>query len=293
MPQGCGGADGKKILSGKRILIVDDNATNRKVLELQARSFGMLPLVTCSGPEALECVRRGEAVDLALLDMKMPEMDGVQLGREIRKLRSKDELPLVLLTSHTHRLNQGEGEGGETFSAYLTKPVKPKRLREVLANLFTPEIGATSSSPLDEHGERAESQRPLRILIAEDNPVNQKVASRLLERLGYRAEVVGDGLEVLTAIKQKIYDVIFMDVQMPEMGGLEATQRIRQVLGSNRPPRIIAMTARAMQGDKEECLAAGMDDYVTKPVRIEDLRAVIQRCVSSLSPVSSGFTTPS
>ncbi len=263
-------------LAGRRVLIVDDNATNRRILSHQTRSWGMIPRAAASGAEALAWLRQGEPFDLAILDLHMPEMDGLTLAREIRKLRDAETLPLVMLTSVGGQAREARELG---FAAYLTKPVKPSQLYDVLVKVL-----AGRAVPVMEH--RAVPQldpemgkrHPLRILLAEDNMVNQKVALRILERLGYRADVAANGREVLEALERQPYDVVLMDIQMPEMDGIEATRRIRERWPAERQPRIVAMTAHALEGDRERLLAMGMDDYISKPVRVEELVAVLERC---------------
>jgi CheY-like chemotaxis protein len=258
-------------LAGRRLLIVDDNATNRYILSLQAQSWGMIPRASGSPVEALEWVARGDPFDLAILDMQMPEMDGMALAEKMRKLRGAEQLPLVMLTS----LGWRESAGAD-FAAFLTKPIKPSHLFDVLIGIFH-KAAATQSARAGEAA--STSQRPAagRILLAEDNAINQKVALQLLARLGYRADVAANGLEVLKALELRPYDVVLMDVQMPEMDGFEASRRICRHWPRERRPRIIAMTANAMQGDREACLAAGMDDYIAKPVQLSDLESALRR----------------
>jgi PAS domain S-box-containing protein len=280
-------------LVGKRVLIVDDNATNRYMLALQVQAWGMLPWATGSGPEALAWLRAGNPCDVALLDMQMPEMDGLTLAAEMRKYHEAQMLPLVMLTS----IGRGEVKKlpGQ-FAAFLTKPIKTSALYDVLEGIFARQVSCVvSASPRQLDRQMAE-RLPLRILLAEDNMVNQKVALRMLERMGYRADVVANGLEVLEALARQSYDVILMDVHMPEMGGLEATRRICQQWPTAHRPRIIAMTANAMQGDREACLAIGMDDYISKPVQSSALEAVLTRCcpreTSELVPAAAVSTHP-
>ncbi len=265
-------------VAGKRLLIVDDNATNRRILTLQTRSWGMLPRDAASGPEALEWIRQGEPFDIAILDMQMPEMDGLTLAAEIRKHRDSQTLPLVMLTSLGQREEISQAAAGD-FAAILTKPIKSSQLYEALVGVLTGQ-----QTPVREPATRPRidpqvgERHPLRILLAEDNAVNQKVALRLLKKMGYRADVAANGLEVLEALERQPYDVVLMDVQMPEMDGLEASRRICERWSEGQRPRIIAMTASAMQGDRERCLAAGMDDYISKPVRVEELINALRRC---------------
>ncbi len=255
-------------LQGKRVLIVDDNATNRRILTLQTQKWGMAPRDTQSPREALKWLRRGEPFDLAILDLQMPEMDGVMLTRQVRQLRELRALPVVLLTSLGRKEVGAEDLG---FSAYLTKPLKPSALFDALASIFARNLVTPKSAPVKTliDTEMA-NHHPLRILLAEDNAVNQKLALRLLEQMGYRADVASNGLEAVESLERQGYDVILMDVQMPEMDGLDATKAIRR-LGIREQPRIVAMTANAMQGDREMCIAAGMDDYISKPIRVAEL----------------------
>ncbi|MCB9077722.1 MAG: response regulator [Anaerolineaceae bacterium] len=260
-------------LSGKRVLIVDDNTTNRRILTLQAESWGMVPQAAAVPSEALAWLKAGIPFDLAILDMQMPEMDGITLAAEIQRL--KLDFPRVMLTS----LGQQEAisrasQAGIEFAAFMSKPLKPSQLFDVLVSIFSDQPmrfrprEKTPEALLDSTmGQRL----PLRILLAEDHPTNQKLALRLLERLGYRADVAANGLEALEALERQPYDVILMDMQMPEMDGLDTTRHIRSHWPRDRGPHIIAMTANAMQGDRELCLAAGMDDYVSKPIRVEEL----------------------
>ncbi|HYE75097.1 MAG TPA: response regulator [Blastocatellia bacterium] len=265
-------------LTNRHLLIVDDNETNRRILTLQSQSWGMTSKAATSGAEALALLQNGEKFDLAILDMHMPNMDGGMLAAAIRKTHNPQKLPLVMLTSvntSSRQLNEQYGE--LNFAAFLTKPIKPSHLYNTIVGV----IGAAKMTeeidlPQTKIDVKLAERLPLRILLAEDNVVNQKVATRVLARFGYRADVAGNGLEAIAAIKRQRYDIVFMDVQMPEMDGLEATRQICAEWPETRP-RIIAMTANAIQGDREECLAAGMDDYISKPVRIEELKAVLER----------------
>jgi CheY-like chemotaxis protein/HPt (histidine-containing phosphotransfer) domain-containing protein len=221
---------------------------------------------------ALELVAQGEPFDIAVLDMMMPEMDGVTLAREIRKHRSEAELPLLLLTS-LGRLPQLQSEG--VFSAQLAKPLKASQLYNTLLQLLTAGRAGGEEVEAVTDGKRARSA--LRILLAEDNAMNQKVALRLLEQLGYRADVATNGLEAISALEGKPYDVVLMDVQMPELDGLDATRRIVAEWPEETRPHIIAMTANALPEDREACFAAGMNDYVAKPIRAAELAAALKR----------------
>jgi len=253
---------------GRRALIVDDNDTIREILGRQLASWGMASADTGDPATALAWLAAGERFDVAVLDMQMPSMDGVALARAIVGLGTQADLPLVLLTSVGYK-DVPDG----LFAATLTKPAKPAMLHAALERALTasetPELsGSTRTSHF--------GTGHLRILLAEDNKVNQRVGLLLLERLGYRADVAGNGREVLEAIDRAPYDVILMDVRMPEMDGLEATRRIRS-RPDVRQPRIVAMTASAFAEDREDCLAAGMNDYLAKPVRREELVAALER----------------
>jgi PAS domain S-box-containing protein len=262
-------------LSGKRVLIVDDNSTNRRILVKQTLLWGMLPSAAASAIEALDFVRHGHAFDVGILDMSMPEMDGLGLAREIRKYRDPQALPLIMLTSVANR-PRNPGMDEVQFAAYLSKPIKPTALFDVLLHALRIEPREAPGSRAAREGQlrqRLGEVLPLKILVAEDNTVNQKVVVQLLAHLGYRADVVANGLEVLDAMERQTYDLVLMDVQMPEMDGYEATRRLRVRFGAG--PRVIAMTANAMPGDRDKCLAVGMDAYVSKPVELDDIRRVL------------------
>jgi CheY-like chemotaxis protein len=255
-------------LQGKRVLIVDDNATNRRILTLQTEKWGMEPRDTEYPRQAIEWIKEGQRFDLVITDMHMPELDGLMFTREIRILQDEKALPIILLTS----LGRRELGAEELhFSSYLTKPLKPSALYDALAGIFARTLATPKPEPAKNLMD-AEMGRlhPLRILLAEDNAVNQKLALRILERLGYRADIASNGLEAVESIERQMYDVILMDVQMPEMDGLDATRNIRKLVQATQP-HIIAMTANAMEGDREMCIAAGMDDYVSKPIRVNEL----------------------
>ncbi len=264
--------DGLPHLVGKRMLIVDDNATNREIVSRHARSWGMEPVAVELPAAALELIATGESFDIAVLDMMMPDMDGVSLAQKIRRQRSESELPLLLLTS-LGRLPQAQTS--TVFSAQLSKPFKASQLYNTLVQLLTAGGAAEETVEPAPDGKRARSA--LRILLAEDNAMNQKVALRLLERLGYRADVATNGLEAIEALERQPYDVVLMDVQMPELDGLDATRRICERWPAETRPHIVAMTANALPEDREACFAAGMNDYVAKPIRAEELAAALKR----------------
>jgi PAS domain S-box-containing protein len=263
--------DGLAHLAGKRILIVDDNATNREIVTRHARSWGMEPVAVELPTAALELIASDEPFDIGVLDMMMPGMDGLALAGEIRNRRNADELPLLLLTS-LGRLPQAESSS--LFSAQLAKPFKASQLYNTLLRLLSAGTVEEDVEPVAD-GKRTRSA--LRILLAEDNAMNQKVALRLLEQLGYRADVANNGLEAIETLERRPYDVVLMDVQMPELDGLDATRRICERWSPESRPHIIAMTANALPEDREACFAAGMDDYVAKPIRAEELVAALKR----------------
>ena len=248
---------------GKRILIVDDSRTNRRVLGVQAYTWGMLPVTASSSQEALKWIQRGDDFDVAILNMNMPGMDGLTLAREIR--RTNDVLPIVMLT------RVGEHVPSDLVDRSLNKPIKPSQLHDVLMGVF-------SKNPIQENAlptVKNEMQTP-RILLAEDNVSSQKVTLAMLKRLGYSADAVANGLEALQALGRQHYDIVLMDVRMPEMDGLEATQIIRKRWPKNGL-MVIAITAYALEGDREKCLDAGMDDYISKPVKLDELAGVLSR----------------
>ena len=264
-------------LEGKKVLVIDDNSTNRTILKNQLEHWKLVPILASSAKEALEIVssvspkesgvlRTG--IDLILTDMEMPDMDGIQLAQAIKL--SYPALPVILLSSIG---DERARTYSDLFSSVLTKPVKQNMLRQQILNCLRKEDKPVSPEKPVRQLLPAEfsKQYPLRILIAEDNAVNQKLTERVLHKLGYKPEIADNGVEALQAVTQKSFDLILMDVQMPEMDGLEATRQIRLRGGDLGHPIIIAMTANAMQGDREECMQAGMDDYISKPVKLEIL----------------------
>ncbi|MEK6631789.1 MAG: PAS domain S-box protein [Nitrospirota bacterium] len=268
-------------LAGLRVCLIDDNATNRRLLEHHARSWGMTHASAGDGPTGLALIqdahRSGHPFDLAIIDMQMPGMDGMRLAEAITATTGATRTRLVLLTSLTRRgdakLAQQRG-----FSAYLTKPIRQHQLYDSLRLVMGGSPAKTpQKSPLITVHSLAETRAKIngRLLLAEDNVINQKVAVKMLEKLGCHVDVVADGREAVEALSRIPYALIFMDCQMPEMDGFEATRRIRQREGTARHTPIIAMTANAMASDREQCLAAGMDDYLSKPVKSQDLHRVL------------------
>jgi len=260
-------------LPGKSVLIVDDNATNRKILTLQCEYWGIKATALESGEEALK-ILENQHYDIGIIDMQMPHMDGIMLAREIRKKITKDKLPLVMLTSVG--FNTEADELRKLFSFYVNKPVKHSQLAEILLKVIAPSNNQTIVNIPDlEKLSEISKKFPFQILIAEDNLINQKLIRNVFELLGYKADIAANGIEALEALKRKNYNLIFMDIQMPEMNGYEATTIIVEHMKTDRPI-IIAMTANAMQGDRDKCFEVGMVDYVTKPMRVNDLIKVIQ-----------------
>ena len=258
-------------LVGRRTLVVDDNATNRRILVKLLERWGMAAEATGSPREALGWVVGGRQFDVAIVDMHMPELDGLSLATALRGCAAGASTPVVILSSLG-----GHERANDTVAAFLVKPVKPSSLHDTLATVLSGQAASVAVRSVGTGVDRDLGARhPLRILLAEDNPVNQKLALRLLERMGYRADLATNGLEAIAAIEGALYDVVLMDVQMPELDGLEATRRIRHRWPGTAGPRIVAMTANAMEGDRESCIAAGMDDYISKPIRPELLNAAL------------------
>ena len=256
-------------LHGKAALVVDDSATNRRILVAQLRRWGLTVRATGSPTEAIGWVRNGSRFDIALVDLSMPEMDGLALAATLADVTEPKPLPVVVVSSRGDR----EAASGNVV-AWLTKPVKPSPLLDALHGLLAAVPPETSAAPVAEVETLLGERHPLRILLAEDNAVNQKLALRLLQQLGYGAKLAGNGLEAIAALEAAAYDLVLMDVQMPELDGLEATRRIRARWPGG--PRIAAMTANAKAGDRELCIAAGMDDYISKPIRPAELRAILE-----------------
>ncbi|MHC1781503.1 MAG: response regulator [Anaerolineaceae bacterium] len=281
-PENITPKEGISYLEEKRVLIVDDNQTNRQILTHQLTSWKMNPYVVESGKQALEWLASNPPVDAAILDFQMPEMDGQMLATAIHSIVNTRRLPLIMLSSFG---NQDEKKASSDFIAFLSKPVRPSRLYETLASVFASKPVKVREERTYEHlNYHMGEEHPLHILLSDDNTINQKVGLRILERLGYRADTAASGTEVLESLERQAYDVILMDVQMPEMDGMEATRIIRQKWPANRQPRIIAMTAHSLEGDRERFLESGMDDYLSKPVQFVDLVKALEKCIK-ISPV--------
>lgn len=279
------------VLKNKRILIVDDNDTNLHILNIQCKNWGMIPRTTKNPKDAIKWIIKDDPFDIAVLDMLMPEMDGLELAKEIRKYRDKETLPIIILSSSGFQ-GKNKLEIDKYLNALVTKPIRQAQLQNMLIETLgfdAPDVvtkfGKKSQIAVstEKFANRDMSQDiPLKILVAEDNMINQKLIVKILSQLGFHADVVGNGLEALEELKRVRYDVVFMDVQMPEMDGLEATKYIVQNWKSDERPLIIAMTANVMQGDKEKCLNAGMDDYLSKPVVIDDVQKIIKKWVDQI-----------
>ncbi|RQW77042.1 MAG: response regulator, partial [Methanothrix sp.] len=256
-------------LAGKKLLIVDGFETNLKILDSMAKCWGMKPTVASGPMDALDRMR-GEVWDVVVMSTSISGMDPVSFANEVRA--NQTSVPIVLCTTFGRKRDDCN-----QFASFLSKPIKPALLHEALLNIFD---GKASKNSLQEKTPPA-VHHPLRILLAEDNAVNQKVALKMLKKIGYRADLAANGLEVLQALERLPYDVVLMDVQMPEMDGLEATRRIRELWPSGGP-QVVAITAYAMEGDRERCLGAGMDDYISKPVQIQELAGALGRCQAAM-----------
>ncbi len=268
-------------LEGLPVLIVDDNETNRFILEELLKTWNMRPVLTSSGPEALGELKRalthGHPYELALIDCMMPDMDGLELAGLIRNDSQLCNCQLIMISSsaaaedHRKCLELG-------IARYMTKPVVQSELLDAILQLMTKPKGGPEAPAIDEPSDHA---APLHILLAEDGLVNQVVATEMLKKQQHKVVVAKDGRKAVEAFKAQAFDLVFMDVQMPEMDGLEATAAIRQFEGDSKHTPIVAMTASAMKGDREMCLEAGMDSYLSKPIEAQDLYAMIARYAPS------------
>jgi CheY-like chemotaxis protein/HPt (histidine-containing phosphotransfer) domain-containing protein len=277
-------------LEGLRLLVVDDHPTTRDALVQQARSWGIQCDMADSAGAGLailhEAANDRRLHDVVLIDQRLPGMDGVALARAIRRDPTIARVHLVMLTSLGLRREVGQDARTGGFEAFLTKPVRQSALYDCLATLMGPSrgpgIAALTGSAAAQ--EKPASQQPLHLLLAEDNEVNQQVALGLLERLGHRVDIVANGAEAVAAAETARYDLILMDCQMPQLDGYGATQEIRRRENGGRRVPIVAMTASAMKGDRERCLAAGMDDYLTKPIHRDRLAQVFAQWTSRVEP---------
>lgn len=255
-------------LRNRDVLVVDDNETNLNILSAQLIRWGLVPVAFDTPAEALESIQSGRKYALMISDMQMPKMDGIMLIREVRRLRRVAELPIIVLTS----LGLTTSDPSLDIAAWLIKPAKPIQLYQKIVSILH----------IDEDGVQQDAAEaeihfgPLNILVVEDNKLNQKVALRMLEKLGYDADLANDGLEAVEMVCNNDYDMVLMDIQMPNMDGLTATREIRKQPADLRQPLIFAMTAHAAKEDRERGLAAGMDDYITKPIQLVKLKKMIQ-----------------
>lgn len=273
-------------IEGKRVLIVDDNLTNRKILRIQTSRWGMISEEAESSEKALELIETGMKFDLGIFDYQMPVTDGMGLTEKLREYNN-GRFPVIILTSIGRR-ERSDVLNRLNITKFLNKPIKQSQLYESIVQSLT---GNPTQQEKKARGSVLDTEmadkHPLRILLAEDNLVNQKVATKIFEKLGYHIDIASNGIEVLSALQMTDYDIIFMDVHMPELDGLEATRAIRSNGVTSYQPLIIAMTANAMQGDREICLAAGMDDYISKPVRIDELQMLVLRWSEKLRKEAS------
>jgi len=265
-------------LANKRVLIVDDNKTNLQILKELCHVWKLIPRITSSPVEALGWIAQGDPFDLAIFDLQMPEMDGIQLATEVRKHRTNDALPFILFSSlgtHVKELNMPV----DLFEKQIFKPVKQSQLFNIIQEVIVGKkcIPERKISIVRNEEILSMGIKQLRILIAEDSLINQKILLRMLKQVGCNADIASNGVEVVEAVAAIPYDIVFMDVHMPEMDGLEATRKIVNAKQPNERPKIIALTASALSGDKEKCIDAGMDDYITKPVRLEEVISSLKR----------------
>jgi PAS domain S-box-containing protein len=276
-------------LEGRKVLIVDDSFNNCQFLQALLEKWGLIPQVSLSPLEALHCLEAEEHFDAAILDLKMPEMDGISLAEAIRALPTQRDLPLIMLTGVYLSPTEQRGQTSVQFAAWLQNPIRAHQLYQTFIQIFN-QTDASSLRQREPVRRESNTGSPsnyqtsgsIRILLAEDNTINQQVALLLLKKLGYRADVVSNGKEVLDALEQADYDLILMDVEMPEMDGLSATQAIRTKYPHTQRPWIVAVTAYSMLGDRERCLENGMNDYISKPIRIKELEDALSQATQQL-----------
>jgi CheY-like chemotaxis protein/HPt (histidine-containing phosphotransfer) domain-containing protein len=261
----------------KCLLVVEDNSTNQHLIRHRAEQWGMQVTTAADSAEAVKVLGHSQPFDAAILDLQLPDHDGFALAAEMRRQTSGYALPILLLSSV--RLRSDDPRPAEVgVSLFVHKPIRPAQLLDSLCRAIGVQIQREKKAPSTPALDATLAQRlPLRVLLADDNPINQKVGLSVLHRLGYRPDVANNGLEVLKALGRKPYDILFLDVQMPELDGLEAARQICGRWSRDKRPRIIAMTGAALMGDREKCLSAGMDDYISKPVRIGELQAALER----------------
>jgi PAS domain S-box-containing protein len=277
-------------LTNKRVLIVDDNKTNLQIVKELCQVWKLIPRTSSSPMEALRWIEQGDPFDLAIFDLQMPEMDGVQLATEVRKQRTKEELPFILFSSLGTNV-KGMNMPADLFQKQIFKPIKQSQLFNTIQEVITGRklMRERKTTVVRKMETITMGMTQLRVLIAEDSLINQKILLRMLKQIGCAADVVANGVQAVEAAATIKYDIVFMDMQMPEMDGLEATRKIVNAMQSSERPKIIALTANSMSGDKEKCIDAGMDDYLTKPVRLEELLSSLKRWAPA--PVKSDAIT--
>ena len=264
-------------LKGKRILVVEDNGSNRKAFAQYARWANAHLRAVGTSKEALDLLSGGERYDAIVLDLQLPEMDGLTLAQFVRRVPGCDVTPILLLTDVRLR-SDDKRPGALGVSLYIYKPLRPAQIFDALVRAVDQLPRTEKKAPVSSEFDTTMAERiPMRLLLADDNIINQKVGAKMLQRLGYRPELAANGVEVLRLLEQQPFDLIFLDVQMPEMDGFEAARRIHAQWPDLQRPRLVAMTGNALEGDREKCLAAGMDDYLAKPVRIAELQAAVER----------------
>ncbi len=264
-------------LAGKRALIIEDNPTNRQILSHRFKQWGLEPAAVTNCKEALDQLSARDPFDVIIIDLQLPDRDGLALAEDIRANPNGAASAIVLLTSV--RLRGDDIRPAKVgVSVFVHKPVRPAQLLDALCRALSIQLQVEKKAPISPALDANFAVRfPLRLLLADDNDINKKVGLSVLQKLGYRADVASNGLEVLKLLEHKSYDIVLLDVQMPEIDGLEAARAICQRWPETKRPRIIAMTGNAFLGDREKCLEAGMDDYITKPVRIGELQAALEK----------------
>ena len=267
--------DAHSAFTGRRILVVDDNAQAREWISGHLANWGASVVMKASGPEALAFLRSGEPCNAALIDQQMGGMDGLQLAEEARTIDGRAQLPLILLNS------MADGQGRPEFAGQINKPLKPDRLFSLIDRVVNSVGGSGRAQEVLAPSEPAVLLSSLRVLLVEDNLVNQRVAMMLLAKIGVRPRLVSNGAEALDAINEQPFDFILMDMEMPVMDGCEATRKIRE-RGDSKRPWIVALTANAMNSDRRRAFDAGMNDFVSKPIKLSDLQSAFERAAESM-----------
>ena len=265
-------------LVGKRLLVIEDNATNRRIITQRGQQWGMTVETAANSRDALALLAEGDLFDAVILDLELPDKDGVDRGRgnpqaAFRTLRAA---AAAFVRAPEQRWPHTRCQASVSVSVH--KPIRPAQLLDALCRAMSVQVKREKKPPVTPTLDPDLARRcPCELLLADDNPINQKVGLSVLQKLGYHADIATNGVEVLKALEQKAYDILFLDVQMPEMDGLETARQICQRWPTEKRPRIIAMTGNALMGDREKCLQAGMDDYISKPVRVGELQSALQR----------------